>query len=117
MRMNSFTQPGSSVLSVVLFAGALGISACNEAAGTDPWPGAYPPEAEIDRPKGGAAGAKDSGARDAGGEDADARDAAAEGGGEPESDAGDGGSRDATAGEAGTLEAGAGEGGTPDAAA
>lgn len=115
MRSYSFTQTGSSLLSALVLAGALGITGCNEYDGTDPWPDAYPPESEIDRPKGGDAGAKDSGAPDTGGEDM--LDAGAEDGGEPDSDAGDGGSRDASAGDGGTLEAGAGEGGRPDAAA
>jgi hypothetical protein len=105
MRMDSFTQR-CSVLSALVLAGALGITACNEADGTDPWPGAYPPESEIDRPKGGDAGAKDSGARDAGGGDGEMLDAAAEDSGEPEAGDGDGS----------TPEAGAGDGGRSDAA-
>jgi hypothetical protein len=116
MRMNSFTQTDSSLLSTLVLAGALAITGCNEYDGTDPWPDAYPPESEIDRPKGGDAGAKDSGAPDAGAEDGDMLDAAADAGGVPDPDAGDGGSRDATAGEGGTLEAGAGDGRTPDGA-
>jgi hypothetical protein len=104
MRMDSFTQR-RSVLSALLFASVLGITACNEADGTDPWPDAYPPESQIDRPKGGDAGAKDSGAPDA--EEADTLDAAADDGGELEAGDGSDGS---------TPEAGAGDGGRSDAA-
>jgi hypothetical protein len=117
MRMDSLTPTGNSVLSVLLLVGALGVTACNEADGTEPWPDVYPPESQIDRPKGGNTGAKDSGAPDAGGEDGGELDTDAGDGGALDSDAGDGSSRDATAGEGGTLEAGAGEGGIPDAAA
>jgi hypothetical protein len=58
MRTDSLMQRGFTLLALVL-AAVLTSASCNEADGTDPWPGVYPPEAEIDRPKGG--GAADAG--------------------------------------------------------
>jgi hypothetical protein len=51
--MDRFTQTGGRTLAVIALASLMAVAACNEANGTEPWPGVYPAEAEIDRPKGG----------------------------------------------------------------
>jgi hypothetical protein len=73
MRIDELLHRGS--LRALLLT-VLGAAACNEADGTDPWPGAYPPEAQIDRPKGGAP--------DAGRDAASADDAALDAGTDPD---------------------------------
>jgi hypothetical protein len=114
MRINSLMQREWALRALVL-AAVLGGAACNEADGTDEWPGVYPPESEIDRPKGGDAGARDAGARDAGGTTDGAADsasgpgadAAADGDAATDAGAGDGGNGDAGRRRDGGAEAGA----------
>lgn len=61
MRIDSLLQRGWISRTLVL--AALGSTACNDYEGTKRWPNVYPPEDEIDRPKG---GTMDAASRDAG---------------------------------------------------
>ena len=76
MRIDSLMLRECSLLALVL-AAVLGSAACNEDDGTEEWPGVYPPEAEIDRPKGGDAGARDAGSPSDAASDAEADEDAA----------------------------------------
>ena len=76
MRIDSLLQRGWTLRALVL-AAIFGSVACNDYDGTERWPGAYPSEEEIDRPKG---GTMDAGPRDAGSEAGTADGAAPDGG-------------------------------------
>ena len=52
MRILSSTQGGIRWVPAFALLGLLGVIGCNESEGTERVPGAYPPEAEIDRSKG-----------------------------------------------------------------
>jgi hypothetical protein len=123
MRMDSFVFRSGRVVPAFALISLLGLAACNEADGTAPWPGAYPPESEINRPKGGDAGkppdggavdggahdgavGSDTGVLDAGANDAGALDA----GSDAALDAGE-----LDAGSDAALDAGNGDGAAPDA--
>jgi hypothetical protein len=114
--MDSFASKSGRVVPAFALVSLLGIAACSEADGTVPWPEAYPPEQQINRPKGDA-GRPDAGARDAGALDAaNASDA----GGALDASSTDGSVLDAESGdgavlEAGALDAASGDGATPDA--
>ena len=102
-------------------ASLLGSAACNEYNGTEPWPDVYVPESQIDRPKGGDAGAKDGAVADAG--EGGAADAGSNDGSVPDADASNGGNDAGTSDggiDAGALDASAdagdAEAGAPDAA-
>ena len=86
MRIDSL-MPRGFLPCALLLATSFGV-ACNESDGTDEWPGVYPPEAEIDRPKGGTMDAGGSG-NDAGSEEDAAPDA------DTDSDAANGDAADA----------------------
>lgn len=77
MRMENFVHGHRRVLPALALFSLLGLAACNEAYGTEQWDGAYPHEADINRPKGGDAGPRDGGAADSGPKDAGGTDASA----------------------------------------
>jgi hypothetical protein len=105
MRMDNSTQRGRMLLALAVTS-VFGNAACNEADGTDPWPGVYPPESQIERPKGGDAGGRDGGVRAASAADGGASEAGAEDAGALDAGAEDGGTREAGAGDGGRLDAG-----------
>jgi hypothetical protein len=119
--MERSRRTSRGVLCALALASLLGSAACNEYNGTEPWPDVYLPESEIDRPKGGDAGAKDGAVVDAG--EGGAAEAGASDGSVPDAGASNGGMDSGSSNggiDAGTLDAGAdagdAEAGTPDAA-
>jgi|SRR5690349_17287395 hypothetical protein len=105
-RMRKIVQTSLCVQRALALAGCVLLGACNEYDGTDPWPGVYPPESEIDRPKGADAGAKDGGA------DASAGDAAQDAAPVQEAGASDAGMDGAVDVDAAAADSGSPEGGS-----
>jgi hypothetical protein len=106
-----FDMQRAFALRALALAALLGSAACNESDGTERWDGAYPPESEIDRPKGGVdAGRPPDGGADAATSDGAAGDAASNGDAAPTDAApedaapADAASSDATSGDAGLAD-------------